>query len=168
MKNLFKSLAFVALAATTFTACNEDACKDVVCGDFGTCNEGVCLCETYYEKDADGLCSVLERAKFLGSFVYSEDCQGSTATNTSTVVAHTELSQVKFVNLWGGSIVNGLVGDIAGNEVTIARQEPDNDGFFFEGTGKIEGGVITLEVNITDERDSEDIDTYSCTWTLTK
>lgn len=169
MKNLFKSLAFVALATATFTACNEDACKDIECGEFGTCNEGVCLCESYYELGADNKCSVLERAKFLGSYNVSESCQFSTADYTSNINTNntTANNEVRISNVWD-SFNNAVVGTVAGNTITIARQTPDNDSYYIQGSGVLEGSTVVFTVTITDESDATAILTNNCTFTYAK
>ena len=175
MKNLFKSLAFVALAATSFTACNDD-CKDIVCGEFGTCNEGICDCLPNYEKDDEGLCSVLERAKFTGNYNVTSNC--SSAFNSS-ISNGTELNEIIYANFLGG--VNSqlrLVGVVSGNTVTIARtQDVDGTLFFYEGEGKIENGELTMNMIITEEEividadgneTYEVVDTYNCDYIFTK
>lgn len=179
MKNLFKTFALTLLASATFSSCDTDPCKDVVCGDFGACVEGTCVCNTNYEADAAGLCNTLQRTKFLtvaangditsATYSVADVCTNSNPANyTTTVSAHpTDMSQVNITNFWG-TFTNAVVATVSGNTITIARQQPDNDGFYVAGTGTISGTVITFSYTITDETDPNTIVTDACnnvTWT---
>jgi hypothetical protein len=169
MKNLFKTFALTLLASATFSSCETDPCKDVVCGDFGQCVEGTCVCNTGYEADAAGLCNTLQRAKFLGSFAVSDSCSNSgTASYTCPITANTgDISTVNITNFWG-TFTNAVTATVSGNTITIARQQPDNDNFYVVGTGTISGTVITFSYTITNETDPNAIVTDNCnnvTWT---
>lgn len=77
MKNLIKFFGFAAFLAFTAAACGEDdPCADVECGTFGQCDGvvGVCQCDAGYEQDSAGLCEVLIRDKFIGTYAMSESC----------------------------------------------------------------------------------------------
>ena len=177
MKSLLKSLAVVASAVSTFSACSEeDKCKDIICGEFGTCNEGICDCLPNYEKDADGLCSVLERAKFTGNYNVTTSCGRDYSASISN---GTELNEIKFNSLVADGNGTVLVGIVSGNTVTIARTRDLDESmfFFYEGEGKIENGVLTINLIGTEEEividadgneTYEVIDTYNCEYTLTK
>ena len=150
MKKLFKLFTIGLLASATFSACSDkDACKDVICGDYGQCIDGSCLCNAGYEKGADGLCSVEERQKFLGSFTGTESCNNSaTSTYTMTIIRGSGISQVRIANMWN-KFVNGVLAEIDGDEITIGNQEPDNDGFTISGSGRIDGNTIKLTYVVT-------------------
>jgi len=169
MKNLFKSFALAMLAAATFSSCEQDPCKDVVCGDQGQCVEGSCVCNAGYEQDAAGLCNTEQRAKFLGSYVVDDNCSSSGVTtyNTTIVTSTAGVTEVRLTNFWG-EFTNAVVATVSGSTITIARQEPSGDGFFVEGSGTISGNTITWTYTITDERDAANIVTDNCvdaTWT---
>lgn len=69
MKSI-RNIAFSALltlgafSAVTYTACNKDACKDVVCNNGGTCVDGSCQCAAGFEGVT---CDVQSRSRFLTS-----------------------------------------------------------------------------------------------------
>ena len=70
-----KNLIYLFLGALLVISCNTDPCKDVVCGTYGACSEGVCICDTGYEQDADDQCNTEVRAKFIKSgWTASESC----------------------------------------------------------------------------------------------
>lgn len=170
-KNLLKFLG-LGMLFVVFTACPDDPCKDVNCGDNGTCVEGTCVCDEGYEQDATGACTVESREKFAGSWNVVEDCSASVPAAYVTIVANgATIVDVTITNFWGAfqNIVNAT---IDGNTITIGRQEPDNDDFFVEGTGTIDLSgakpVITMNYTVTDESDPANIATDNCTssvWT---
>jgi hypothetical protein len=175
MKNLFKTFALTLLAAATFSSCEQDPCKDVVCGDQGQCVEGTCVCNANYEQDAAGLCNTLQRTKFLtvaangditsATYSVQDQCSLSgTPTYSCIVTAHpTDMSALNIADFWDDAFVASVVATVSGSTLTIARQEPDSDGYFVEGSGSISNGTITFSYTITDERDPAAIRTDACT-----
>ncbi|WP_052599614.1 hypothetical protein [Aureispira sp. CCB-QB1] len=165
-----KNLIILFLAAIFVISCDNDPCKDVVCGDQGTCTEGICVCTEGYEQDAAGLCNTEMRAKFIGSWVVSDTCTRSIpATYTVTTTnASSNIKNFNIVNFWDqftGVVVAGVT---SSTEFTISRQEPDNDKFFVEsiGAGSISGNTITIKYVVSDETDANNIkrDTCMSTW----
>lgn len=57
-------LLFVSLAA----ACDQDPCKDMICGAQGECKEGVCKCDPGYVEDDFGRCEVSIAAMIAGNY----------------------------------------------------------------------------------------------------
>ncbi len=170
MKNLFKTFALTLLAAATFSSCEKDPCKDVVCGDQGQCVEGTCVCNAGYEKDAANLCNVEQRAKFLGSFTVADVCSASGSSSYITTITSggaADVTSVRITNFWG-TFTTAVNATVSGSTITIARQEPDGDDYFVEGTGTISGTTITFTYTITNEADPNAITTDTCTdviWT---
>jgi hypothetical protein len=172
MKNLIKILSFAAILGFFATSCNTDPCKDVVCGDFGTCNEGTCACETGYEQNLDGLCNTEIRAKFKGTWNVLDACNtsGSGSFICSVTDANTTNNlQLKITNVWD-QFTNQVNATVDGNTITFSRQAPDNDGYFVSGSGTINaaGNTITMSYTVTDETDPNNITTDICTSTWTK
>ncbi len=67
-----------AFSAITYTSCNPDKCKDVVCQNGGTCSEGVCTCASYY---TGTLCADQIRTKYYNSYKGNgTDSDGDTYT----------------------------------------------------------------------------------------
>lgn len=171
MKNFINLCLLVS--ALFLASCEQDPCRDVVCGDNGTCTEGTCICDTGYELNADGQCNTEIRAKFLGQWVVSENCTGSgTSTYTVTSANGTDIMQANIINFWNAFSNPVVLTLTSSNTFVINLQEPDADGFFVESTsaGTIdENGQITLSFDVT-ERDASGnvLQTSSCTSTWTK
>jgi len=63
-----KSTFLSILSAVLIASCTTDPCIDVACLNEGVCDEGVCLCEDWYE-GVD--CGAEQRAKYLGTYTGS-------------------------------------------------------------------------------------------------
>ena len=154
-KNLFNLFAAASVVAISFAGCVKDPCKDIVCQNGGTCAEGICACPSGYEGD---LCAAESRTKFLktgnvdatyavvelgtrsGSKSYSVVVKGSSTSNTKLLIT----------NFWG-LFTNPVTATISGSKVTLARQEPDADKYFVEGSGVYANGKITMTYKVTNE-----------------
>jgi hypothetical protein len=90
MKPLIKSFLQLALglgaamtAATSFTSCNEDKCKAIVCAYGGSCNDGVCTCVNGFEGPQ---CETQSTLKYLGTWdVMETGSQSEEAQYTLTI-----------------------------------------------------------------------------------
>jgi hypothetical protein len=162
-KSLLSFLAGAAIFAVSLSSCTSDPCKDVNCGTNGTCVEGTCSCDAGYEGTN---CGTEVRTKFLGTYTVAEDCSASAASSyIATITADaTSIQKVKITNFWG--LFNGQVSaTVEGNNISIARQAPDSDGYYVVGTGVIAGTVITWNYTVTDETDPANILSDNCTTT---
>lgn len=144
MKSIFKSFLAVAAMASviTISSCTK------------TCDPG-------YEGND---CKTEVRAKFIGTYGAS-DSPGSlvysvtigNGSSISAVVISSDFSDDYFVNN-----INATVDE---STITIARQEPDNDNYFVEGTGTISGKTITWNYKIIDGTVSPETSiSYTATW----
>ncbi len=178
MKNFIKSLAFTLAAGAFFSSCEQDPCKDVVCGTNGSCVEGTCNCEAGYEKDAANLCNTMQRAKFIGAWTVAEDCAGATAAYPSAIAAGTtSITEVSILDFWA-TFTNAVKATVNANDtkaITIARQEPDMDGYFVSGSGMINAaGALVINFTVTAETGGTVAvpgtvtSTQTCTATYTK
>jgi len=57
----------IPFALLFLTSCNDDPCKDVVCGVNAVCEEGSCKCVDGWEVDGDGDCTIQD-------FCFNVDC----------------------------------------------------------------------------------------------
>ena len=161
---LFAALLSTATFTTTMTSCENDPCKDVVCDDNSDCFDGECICRVGYEKDANNNC-VLERLKFVGSYQVSETCgSGSDVFNISLAAGTSSNDQVVIANFYN-TIANGVVATVNGSTLTIADQEPDNNGITLSGSGTYDNGVLTITYTLIDTSNGN---TDSCTAVCTK
>lgn len=106
---------------------------------------------------------------YVASYVTAEDCSASPASAyTIAVIAGASETDLKITNFWGqfGNAVNATIDC---ETITIARQEPDGDKYFVEGSGFIEkkDGVttLTLSYTVTDESVTP-ADKDECTQTI--
>ena len=110
-----------------------------------------------------------DQKDFVGDYLVSEDCSASVATSYSVTLSANGETDVKITNVWNefGNAVNATIDC---ETITIARQEPDSDGFFVSGSGIIEksGGNVTINLTytVTDETDPANIDTDNCSSTV--
>ena len=107
---------------------------------------------------------------YTGSYSVDEDCSASQpAAYTVGVTAGATETDVKISNVWD-LFVAAVNATIDCETINIARQEPDGDKFFVEGSGFIEknNGVttITLSYTVTDETDPSNIKSDVCTQTI--
>jgi len=146
---------FGAFLLTTTTSCG-DKCADKDCVN-GTCLEGDCECDPGYEGDDKGICNIEVRAKFLGSYTVNENCtnSGQAAPFLVGVTAGAGISDVSLAGFYGpianGGFVAPVKATVDGMSITIARQAPDNDKVYVEGSGSITGNVMTITYSVTDE-----------------
>ena len=111
-----------------------------------------------------------KQADYTGTYSVVEDCSASTpqAYSVSILAGATE-TDVKITSFWKlfGAAVNATIDC---ETITIARQEPDADKYFVEGSGFIEknNGVttITISYTVTDETDPAAIKSDVCTQTV--
>lgn len=164
-------ILFLALilgtVAVTFTSCgDDDPCKDVVCGTNGDCFEGSCVCNVGYEQDADGKCTVEQRAKFIGSYNGSEVCTVGTDNYTISIATSSNgIDKVVLSNVYNQGIT--LSGTVNKNALTIAAQTVTVGGltYTFQGTGTYTAGTPpTIKIEYT----IQGTPSNSCTFNGTK
>lgn len=136
-------------------------CTDVDCGANGICDAGNCDCDPGYELGTDDKCSVETRSKITGNYLVNETCSNSGTAPAYNVTINNGATapEVSFLGFYGPAAQGGFVAPVKatvdGTEITIARQEPDNDDIFVQGTGTytVSGTttVLTISYTVTDE-----------------
>lgn len=150
-------LGVAAIAAFSFSSCETDACKDVDCGEYGTCVDGDCVCDTGYE----GVnCDTQERTKFVAGYSVSESCTSGNYTYSVTVTTSTTGVDKIIVTNFGDYGID-VVGTVDGSSVTFANQTLS--GLTLSGSGQLSGNILTITYTI-----SQGSATDSCTMTCTK
>lgn len=169
MKSI-RNIAFSALLAVgafttvTYTACNKDECKDVVCQNGGTCVTGNCNCATGYEGTN---CETAVRAKFLKTWAASDKDIATTTnlpTYSSIIVAGTAITEVKISKFSDSYFTNDVKATVSGNTITIASQQPDNDMYYVEGTGTYNSADMKITWSYTITAPTTVKKSYSGTW----
>lgn len=64
-------------------------CNNADCGDFGNCSEvsdeAVCICQTGYDRDAEGRCNVRNTSKYQGQWQVEDTCTANRAGQVETL-----------------------------------------------------------------------------------
>jgi hypothetical protein len=156
----FQILGVVAVSIISFSACETDACKDVNCGDNGTCVDGDCVCDSGYE----GVnCQTEERAKFIGSYSVTEACTSGNYSYSMTIATSaTGVDKVIAQNFGGYPTPIDLVGTVDGSSISFGTQSVGG-GSFTANNGQISGSILTLSYTVTAGSSND-----SCTITATK
>lgn len=158
LKSLAGALMIAGLFSTTLTSCS-DPCKDVVCENAGTCNEGICECAEGYEGSS---CETEIRAQFIGSYtgagtVVCDSTGSGSVTDLSIAISNSSSNILGvIVNLEG----NNLTATVDGSNLTFASQVVN--GYTYTGTGSISGTTISMTLNEYDPSYPE-----TCVYTLT-
>lgn len=86
-----------------------------------------------------------DREKFLGTYQAADQCSITGVDNYSvTITAGAGPNEVNISNFWDVT-TNPTTATVSGDEITIPRQDPDNDQVFASGSGTINGNVISLD-----------------------
>ncbi|HNE28277.1 MAG TPA: hypothetical protein PLW66_03875 [Saprospiraceae bacterium] len=96
-----------------------------------------------------------DQKDFTGTYLVTEDCSLSNPTSYPAVIsAGAADNEVLITNVWG-AFQNSVKATIDCDNITIARQEPDGDKFFVEGSGtRTKDGdrvTITFSYSVSDE-----------------
>ncbi len=135
-----------------------DPCKDILCGDQGSCFEGVCFCNTGYETGPTGQCDTESRLKFYGTYTVAQTCTPN-STYTSTIAAGADVTKIIISNF------AGVVGQSA--TATVTNQhfilDPLTSDLYgaIGGSGTISGTTVTLTYSSPDT-------TFLCKATFTR
>ncbi|MCS6991649.1 MAG: calcium-binding EGF-like domain-containing protein [Chitinophagales bacterium] len=166
-----KKVAFLGVMALSvlglstillFNACEQDPCKDVVCLNGGTCEDGDCNCPIGYEGDD---CGVRTADKYVGTWSAAEVCDSGIYNYVATISASsTEVTSILISNFGGfGSsvVVKGTIVDP--NSFTIPSQAFGNVAFSGNGTLSADGLTINITYIASDGTTSD-----NCQATYTK
>lgn len=152
MKSI-RNIAFAALmtigafSAITYTACNKDECKDVVCNNGGTCVDGTCSCPTGYEGTN---CDAKTRDKFIGSWAGSDQCTSGTYTITLSIAASSSSNVTALVTNpggFGGTVT--ITGNVTGSNTLAFNSQSVGGGRTLTGTMTFNGNSMTFSYTVT-------------------
>ena len=151
MKNLF----YLALLLSTFIviSCDQDPCKDVVCGAEGTCLQGTCDCNFGWEKDSANLCNVAWADKFVMNNIPTSDSCSAGSVNAGVFVYNSAIQKqdattLRSFNLFGYGSSNVIDLDVT-SSTDVSINYTDVAGRIFTGTGSKVGNVLTIEAMVT-------------------
>jgi uncharacterized membrane protein len=143
--------------AVTYTSCNSDKCKAIVCAYGGVCKDGACICAAGYEGTQ---CEIITRERYKGAWNVSEK---GTYTDAAQYVLAIDNSGTDMTKMIIRGFSNTIAGDvnmrINSDEITIPLQTIDS--YEIQGTGvlKSEGmyakhGQLTVRYTIKDLRNN--------------
>lgn len=120
-KNILFSafLTLGAFGAVTYTSCNKDECKDVVCQNGGTCSNGNCACPAGFEGN---LCQDKTNVKYAGTYTAVDNIGSYIVTITADPSNPTKVL-VKNLGDYGCTIG----GDITWDGITSSTMLTIND-----------------------------------------
>lgn len=152
MKSI-RNLAFSALltigafTAITYTACNKDECKDVVCNNGGTCAAGVCVCPTGYEGTS---CDTKVRDRFVGKWTGSDVCGLGTYNITLNISASSTNGITALVDNPGGfgSAVT-ITGEVTSSTTLSFTKQDVGSGRSLTGTMTFNNNAMTFSYTVT-------------------
>lgn len=150
IKNIAMSalLTIGAFGAVTYTACNKDECKDVVCQNGGTCISGSCSCPAGYEGTS---CETLSITKFAKVWAASDQTGSTNLVYTVTIAPGSTLTSAIISNSFSDDFFsNTISATVDKNTITIPDQKPDPNGNYrVEGMGTYQAGQIIWNYSIT-------------------
>jgi hypothetical protein len=146
--SILGSTFLAAIAFSTvmfFNACDEDACKDVVCQNGGTCVDGTCICAEGYEGTN---CETRTADKYAGTWSVVDVCTSDTYPYTADIaVSSTEAAKILISNFggFGSSVV--VSANVNGNSVAIPSQS--FGAVSISGNGTLSSNGLTINVSYT-------------------
>lgn len=150
-------LTIGAFSAITYTSCNKDECKDVVCQNGGTCVSGTCTCPTGYEGTN---CEILSRDKFVGKYVGTEICTIGTDSYTMELSKNSDNLKITLTNLYNQQFT-AICNMTSKTTFSFSGSQGSAT---FSGTGELTG-TSNLKVTYTI---TTGVTTNSCTFNGTK
>ena len=146
-------VAIAAFTAVTYSSCNNDKCKAIVCAYNGVCNDGVCTCPSGYEGPQ---CEKIMRDKFLGIYsVLEKGTTSQTAQYTVSVEPGAEITDIRIKN-FRNIFIEEVNAYIKSDTVIIPQQTIDErwevDGIGIIDSDKYYGanGRLTLRYRVRD------------------
>ncbi|MBN8671717.1 MAG: calcium-binding EGF-like domain-containing protein [Chitinophagales bacterium] len=154
-------LTIGAFSAITYTSCNKDECKDVVCKNGGTCAAGVCSCPTGYEGTN---CETVSRDKFVGNWSGSDACTSGTYTIALSVAKSTNDINALVNNPGGFGGTVQITGTVTGKNTLSFTNASVGGGRTLTGSMTFNGNAMTFAYTVTPATGSADV----CNGTYTK
>jgi len=145
-------IAFSAFASVTYTSCNRDECKTIVCANQGVCNNGACTCPLGYEGTN---CETVSRDKFIGNWsVFEKGSITQAAQYPISISAGVNITDVVITNFYNYFTVpvNATVNN---DTLFIPNQQYQGKvlfgvGYIYTNTTYGQYGSINMEYEIVD------------------
>ncbi|MBS1773473.1 MAG: calcium-binding EGF-like domain-containing protein [Bacteroidetes bacterium] len=158
MKARFKTIllsamsVIAAFSAVTYTSCNNDKCKAIVCAHDGVCKDGDCICKPGYEGTQ---CEVITRDKYKGVWNVFEKGTYTDATQYVISIDYTNDMTRMTINGFYNNLNTPVTMNINGDNITIPQQTVEH--YVIQGTGSLtytdhyaKHGTLTVKYTIMD------------------
>jgi hypothetical protein len=143
-------VAFTTFGTVTFTSCNPDECKDVVCNNGGTCNEadGSCTCASGYEGTA---CETAWATKFTGTYSVTENCSlsGSVGPYSATIAASSTNNVTILLSNFGNFTTPVTINATVASTNTLTIPQQTVGGKMFQGSGTYTNGILNITYSVS-------------------
>jgi hypothetical protein len=156
MKNLVKAFIAIFTFGLLLASCAEP-CEKIECEN-GTCEgDGNCLCQDYYQQDADGICTVAINTLLEGTYTAQSTCINTGSfSETLQVDAGSNPNEVIVRNFQGAANNDITLALDTNDDVTVNQSTSQPD---YTGSGTLSGSVFSFSLYSP---------TDSCQVTLTK
>ncbi len=155
MKSI-RNIAFSALltlgafSAITYTACNKDECKDVVCQNGGTCTDGTCACPFAY---TGANCETEVRSNYYKTYKGNgSDNEGDTYTNFGLrfrkIGTDAKVMGMELLDNTNDPLVDLNVTLQTATTFTVTSKT--EDGTTYTGSGTVDATKASLTLNAKD------------------
>ena len=143
------------LCVLGLASCKPDPCLDVICLNYGICDDGACLCADWYEGTD---CSTEERAKYYGDYI-------GTATYFNAAGDEIDSSTDTIPVVANGLIVNEIIADgiplvlsVSGLGVFVippnATSDPNGTSLTVSGDGSFDSNLLTINATMEFAQDT--------------
>lgn len=141
-------------------ACS-DPCDDVNCGANGTCDDGDCMCDEWYEGTN---CEIETRTKFTGVWNSTSGCQLA-STNTDPVWTISNAAEINAFILQSPDVLTNRI-----IEATLTTENQATITAFSVGTSNFSGTInfinettMTMDLEFSDPTDS-----FNCNYAMNR
>jgi len=168
MKARFKTILLSAMSviaaftAVTYTSCNNDKCKSIVCAHDGVCKDGACICKSGYEGTQ---CEIVTADKYKGVWNVFEKGTYTDANQYQISIDYGSDPTRMVINGFHNAVSEPVTVSISGDNITIPQQKVGQ--YVIQGTGTLKyeeyyanHGTLTVRYTIMDTEDGNKIDDY--------
>tara|TARA_R110002072_G_scaffold251448_6_gene410287 strand:- start:100 stop:576 length:477 start_codon:yes stop_codon:yes gene_type:complete len=145
MKTIRLTLSAVlfAISTVTFTACESDPCDEISCNNNGTCIDGDCLCDDWYEGSN---CNTEARTKFYGNFVGTLSGPGGTQTGGLNLLKYSgDIQRISMDDELYFELKSSTSFDVPNQPWTL-----DGEVYQAQGQGSISGDQLQFSLSLND------------------
>ncbi len=152
-----------AFTAVTYTSCNNDKCKAIVCAHDGVCKDGACICKAGYEGTQ---CEIVTKDKYKGVWNVFEKGTYTDANQYQVSIDYGPDATRMVINGFYDAVNGQVTMNIEGDNITIPQQKVD-DRWVIQGTGTLKydafyanHGTLTVRYTIMDTQDANRVNDF--------